>query len=40
MRYQDAVTTDATGHTAGDLRRLSLVEPGDAETLGDNTIRG
>jgi inward rectifier potassium channel len=40
MRYQDAVTTDATGHTAGDLTRLSLIEPGDAETLGDNTIRG
>ena len=29
MRYQDAVTTDAAGHTAGDLTRLSLVEPDD-----------
>lgn len=30
MRYQDAVTVDAEGHTEGDLRRLSLIEPDEA----------
>jgi inward rectifier potassium channel len=30
MRYQDAVTTDAEGHTEGDLGRLSLIEPDQA----------
>jgi inward rectifier potassium channel len=40
MRYQDAITTDAAGHTAGDLTRLSLIEPGDAATLGDDAMRG